>query len=165
MTLDDIKKFFGSGYQFSKVSGMSHTNYISWKRKGFVPMLAQHRLEEITGRKLKADYQHGEGRKSMLTKAEITKLLEKKEELMPDNHIMLVAKDWDLTHTKVTVGILGLSYSYIKHKYVRGETVYDMERNLGIAKESISRALRILEAHGYVTISRSNKPFSYAVIK
>lgn len=60
MTLDDIKDFFGSSYRFCKDTGMSHTNYVKWKRVGYVPILTQNRIEQITKGKLKADFKDAE---------------------------------------------------------------------------------------------------------
>lgn len=62
MTLDDIALFFGSSYNFSKVTGMAHTNFISWRKKGYVPILSQNRIEQLTDGKLKADFEHAEKR-------------------------------------------------------------------------------------------------------
>lgn len=62
MTLDDIKKYFGSSYKFSQATGMAHTNFVNWHRKGFVPYLTQGKIERFTGGALVADYNHGEGK-------------------------------------------------------------------------------------------------------
>lgn len=63
MTIDDIKGYFGSTYKFSKKTGMAHTNYWHWTKKGYVPFMTQKRIEEITKGALIADYKHGEGSK------------------------------------------------------------------------------------------------------
>ena len=65
MTLDEIKQYFGTGYQFEKRTGWAHTNYTYWKRKGYIPMLTQSKLERLTNGDLKADYQHGESIKDV----------------------------------------------------------------------------------------------------
>ena len=60
MTLEEIKKYFVSGYKFSMITGMAHTNFTNWKKKGYIPILAQHRIEQLTGGELKADFKHAE---------------------------------------------------------------------------------------------------------
>lgn len=59
MTIDDIKKYFVSSYRFSKETGMSHTTWINWMIKGFVPLESQNKLEKITNGVLKANLKHG----------------------------------------------------------------------------------------------------------
>ncbi len=61
MTLDDLKAYFGTSYRFNQETGMAHTNYLNWQRKGYIPILAQKRIEEKTGGKLTANYDHAEG--------------------------------------------------------------------------------------------------------
>lgn len=58
MRLDDLERYFGSSYMFHKKTGMQHTNYINWRRKGFIPIKTQMRIEEITNGVLKADLTH-----------------------------------------------------------------------------------------------------------
>ena len=60
MTLEEIRKYFVTGYKFSQITGMTHTNFTNWKRKGYVPILTQNRIEQITGGQLKADFKHAE---------------------------------------------------------------------------------------------------------
>jgi hypothetical protein len=62
MTLEDIKKYYGSSYQFMKITGYTHTNFNAWKKKGYVPYLMQGKLQALTEGALVADYTHGEGR-------------------------------------------------------------------------------------------------------
>ena len=54
MTLDEIKQFFGTSYNFNLATGWSHTCYINWARKGYVPIKSQMKLEAFTMGKLKA---------------------------------------------------------------------------------------------------------------
>jgi hypothetical protein len=63
MTIDDIKHYFGTSYAFHKKTGMTHTNYIHWQRKGYVPYMTQKKIERITEGVLIAEYSHGEGSK------------------------------------------------------------------------------------------------------
>ena len=65
MTFDDVKGFFGSGYQFKKKTGMDHTNYIRWEKQGYIPILTQFKLQELSGQKLIARYADGEGKKTI----------------------------------------------------------------------------------------------------
>lgn len=84
---------------------------------------------------------------------------------MPDEDVMKLAATWDLSEWDVSPRLVGFVYSYIKNRYKDGETLNDIERNLGIAHESISHSLRALEEYGYLAISRARKPFQYRVIK
>ena len=63
MTLDDVIKFYGTSYNFKKTTNMSHDNYRLWRQKGYIPILTQFKLEELSKGKLKADYKHGEALK------------------------------------------------------------------------------------------------------
>lgn len=58
MKLSEIKQYFGSSYQFYKKTGMQHSNYLNWERKGFIPIKTQLRLEQLTNGILKADLNH-----------------------------------------------------------------------------------------------------------
>ena len=58
MKIEDVKRFFGSSYQFNKKTGMQHANYLNWEKKGFIPIKTQMKLELITGGQLKADLNH-----------------------------------------------------------------------------------------------------------
>ena len=55
MTLDDVKKYFGTSYNFEKQTYMSHTNFNNWEQRGFIPLFTQRRIERITEGKLKAE--------------------------------------------------------------------------------------------------------------
>ena len=101
----------------------------------------------------------------MLSKSEIERLLKKKEPIVADMEMVAEARSWGLDDFNVSAELIGTAYTYMKTKYKPNETLEDMELNLGIAMESISRALKALEAHGYLTISRALKPYQYLVIK
>lgn len=62
MTIDEVKRFYGSSYRFSMITGMAHTNLMNWTKKGYIPYLTQKRLEELTNGILKADWKDGEGK-------------------------------------------------------------------------------------------------------
>lgn len=84
---------------------------------------------------------------------------------MPDKHIQREAEGWDLSSWDVSAQKIAIVYSYMKNKYELSQTLEDIERISGIPSEGISLSLRVLEEHGYVAISRSNKPLQYAVLK
>lgn len=58
MLIDEVKKHFGSSYAFARATGMHHANYQNWKKKGYIPIKTQHRIEVATQGHLKADYNH-----------------------------------------------------------------------------------------------------------
>ena len=62
MTLEDIKTYFGPAYQLHKKTGMSRACYKNWQMKGYIPILTQMKIQELTGGELRADYAHGEGK-------------------------------------------------------------------------------------------------------
>ena len=55
MTVDEVKKYFKTGYGLWKATGFSHNSYNYWDKVGYVPTLAQLKLEQITNGDLKAD--------------------------------------------------------------------------------------------------------------
>ena len=61
MTLDDIKNYYSSSFNFEKVTGMSHANFVRWKRQGYVPMPMQIKLEALTNGELKASLDNVKG--------------------------------------------------------------------------------------------------------
>lgn len=56
MTIDDIKKYFGSCYQFNKKTGMSHASYLNWQTRGYIPIATQLKLQNLTNGELKASF-------------------------------------------------------------------------------------------------------------
>jgi hypothetical protein len=54
MTIDDVMKHFGSGYRFTKETGISYTTLRNWRGYGFIPITMQIRLEKMTNGALKA---------------------------------------------------------------------------------------------------------------
>ena len=63
MTLEEVISFYGTSYNFEKITKMSHDNYRAWKVKGYIPILTQFKIEALSKGKLKADYRHGEALK------------------------------------------------------------------------------------------------------
>lgn len=58
MTVEEVVKYFGTGYRFNKQTKMHHSNFINWQRWGFIPIKTQIRLEELTNGALKANLDH-----------------------------------------------------------------------------------------------------------
>jgi len=58
MTLDDLKGHYKNSYDFEKQTGFSHVNYSNWKRKGYIPIVTQLRIERVTKGLFKADVNH-----------------------------------------------------------------------------------------------------------
>lgn len=54
MTIDEVKKYFNTGYNLNKVTGMSNTSLSNWVKMGWVPILSQIKIEERTNGQLKA---------------------------------------------------------------------------------------------------------------
>lgn len=55
MTIEDVERYFGSGYRFAKESSYSHSTYYMWKKRKRIPLIAQLRIQELTNNALKAD--------------------------------------------------------------------------------------------------------------
>jgi len=55
MGIEESVKFFGSGNKLCKALGLTRQNLTDWRRKGYIPMIQQMRLERVTGGKLKSD--------------------------------------------------------------------------------------------------------------
>ena len=58
MTVDDVIKYFVTGYRFEKQTKLHHSNFFNWKKTGFVPIRTQVKLEKFTKGVLKADLNH-----------------------------------------------------------------------------------------------------------
>lgn len=56
MTPEQVKDFYKSGYNFRKVTGMSHVTLQNWLRWGYVPRDAQYKLETLTSGALKNEW-------------------------------------------------------------------------------------------------------------
>lgn len=57
MTVEDILTLYGTSYNFEQQTGLSHVNIIHWKRKGFIPLGSQRRVEHRSGGKLKVRFE------------------------------------------------------------------------------------------------------------
>lgn len=54
MILEQVKEYYGTSYNFEKETDMSHTNFVTWAMRGYIPYASQRRLERLTKGKLKA---------------------------------------------------------------------------------------------------------------
>lgn len=55
MTIDEVYKYFDCNWcEMSRKTGLGYTTYMGWKRKGYIPMATQLRLEKLTNGGLKA---------------------------------------------------------------------------------------------------------------
>lgn len=55
MTPADVKNYFGNGYKFNKLTKMSASTLANWLEWGYVPLLAQLKLQKLTNGKLTAN--------------------------------------------------------------------------------------------------------------
>jgi hypothetical protein len=61
MTLDETQKYFGSYYKIAKNCGFSTATPYGWKKKGFIPLVAQVVIEKFTDGVLKSSWEDSEG--------------------------------------------------------------------------------------------------------
>jgi hypothetical protein len=54
MTIEEVRKYFKSGYRYNALTGGSGGSFLQWERKGYVPIKAQIKLEEFSNGALKA---------------------------------------------------------------------------------------------------------------
>ena len=48
MTLDELLKHYGTSYQFELATGLSHTNIENWRKRGYIPLMSQRKIERVT---------------------------------------------------------------------------------------------------------------------
>lgn len=58
MTINDILQHYGTGYRFSKETLISTQSFYDWKKRGYIPIGSQMKIERITDGALKADLNH-----------------------------------------------------------------------------------------------------------
>lgn len=56
MTPSEVKKYFKSGYNFRKLTGMSDNTMHNWIKLGYVPFVSQKHIEKITNGALVATW-------------------------------------------------------------------------------------------------------------
>ncbi|MBP6354093.1 MAG: hypothetical protein KA318_00185 [Nitrosomonas sp.] len=54
MTIDQAISHFGSASELCRALGIPLQNYTHWKNRGYIPLVAQYKIEKITNKKLKA---------------------------------------------------------------------------------------------------------------
>ena len=57
---EDVKKHYGSQYNFRKLTGMSASTLANWLKWGRVPEDAQYKLERITDGQLRTEWTKSE---------------------------------------------------------------------------------------------------------
>ncbi len=45
MTLKELDEHFGTTYKFKLKTGLSHTNWLYWRKLGYIPIEAQIKLD------------------------------------------------------------------------------------------------------------------------
>jgi DNA-binding transcriptional regulator Cro len=63
VTPKQVKEYYGSQYNFRKVTGMATATLGNWLKWGFVPENAQYKLERLTQGELKTEWTKGENSK------------------------------------------------------------------------------------------------------
>lgn len=58
MTIDEVVKYYGSAHKMELKHGLSHHNVKSWKKKGYIPIQTQVRIEKLTDGELRANLEH-----------------------------------------------------------------------------------------------------------
>lgn len=58
MTLNDVKSYYKTSYNFAQQTGMSHACWSHWDKKGFIPLRSQAKLQRLSGGKLIANFDH-----------------------------------------------------------------------------------------------------------
>lgn len=58
MTYEELKNYYKTGYRFHKGTGMSQNSFLNWRRKGFIPIESQIKIQNITNFDLKANIDH-----------------------------------------------------------------------------------------------------------
>lgn len=56
MTIDDVLTYYRTGYNMRKVTGLSASNVVHWRKLGYIPIVTQMRIEKLSQRELKADF-------------------------------------------------------------------------------------------------------------
>ncbi len=58
MTVEEVYEHYGSAWLVNKALGMSHGSFYAWKKRGFIPLIQQFRLEKLTSGALVANEAH-----------------------------------------------------------------------------------------------------------
>lgn len=55
MTVKEVEKYFGTLYRVCKELGITPQNMTSWRKNGYIPMIQQYRIAELTEGELMPD--------------------------------------------------------------------------------------------------------------
>lgn len=55
MTIDEVIMFYGNPYRFEAATGIKQQNVRYWKKKGYIPITMQRRIQQKSRGKLKMD--------------------------------------------------------------------------------------------------------------
>lgn len=58
MTILELIKEYRTGYRFKAETGLSHTCFHNWKKRGYIPIHSQIMIQRLTNGRLKADINH-----------------------------------------------------------------------------------------------------------
>lgn len=61
MKPDDVKQYYGTQYNFRKLTGMSTATLANWIKWGYVPEASQYKLERLTNGELKTEWTEKNG--------------------------------------------------------------------------------------------------------
>ncbi len=59
MQLNELYDYYGSWAVMARKLELGNTTYLRWRNKGYIPYSTQCVIEQKTGRKFKADLNHG----------------------------------------------------------------------------------------------------------
>ena len=54
MRLEELVEKYKTGYNFEKITGISHVNWINWNKYGYIPIESQRKIEQATAGLFKA---------------------------------------------------------------------------------------------------------------
>lgn len=57
MKVEDLKEYFGSFYKAARFLNISEQSTMNWKRKGYIPIASQMKIEKLTQGALKARFE------------------------------------------------------------------------------------------------------------
>lgn len=58
MTVSELKKYYRTGYNFQKCTGITACSFSNWLKWGYIPVASQIKLERMTNGDLKADVEY-----------------------------------------------------------------------------------------------------------
>ena len=58
MKFEELKDKYRTGYKFQQETGISNVNYENWRKRGYIPIKSQMKIEFLTNGELTADLNH-----------------------------------------------------------------------------------------------------------